>query len=66
MLQLGYQVIIYDAREHGVSSKSYITLGKTEASDLEDIINFRIPVLYSISSVAHLQAAKAYSDSFQD
>lgn len=40
MLQLGYQVIVYDAREHGVSGKSYVSLGKTEANDLEDIINW--------------------------
>lgn len=40
VLQLGYQVIIYDAREHGISGKSYITLGKTEANDLEDVINW--------------------------
>ena len=39
MLQLGYQVIVYDAREHGISGRSYVSLGKTEANDLEDIIN---------------------------
>lgn len=39
VLQLGYQAVIYDARDHGISSKSYITLGKIEAKDLEDIIN---------------------------
>jgi predicted alpha/beta-fold hydrolase len=40
VLQLGYQVVIYDAREHGASGKSYVTLGKVEADDLEDVINW--------------------------
>lgn len=39
MLQLGYQIIIYDARSHGISGQSYVTLGKVEANDLEDVIN---------------------------
>ena len=39
-LQLGYQVVIFDARSHGISGKSYTTLGKIEARDLEDIINW--------------------------
>jgi len=38
-LQLGYQVVIFDARSHGISGKSYTTLGKIEAYDLEDIVN---------------------------
>ncbi|RHZ36897.1 alpha/beta hydrolase [endosymbiont GvMRE of Glomus versiforme] len=40
VLQLGYQVVIYDARNHGISGKSYTTLGKVEAYDLEDIVNW--------------------------
>jgi pimeloyl-ACP methyl ester carboxylesterase len=38
-LQVGYSVLIYDARNHGMSGKSYLTLGEVEADDLEDIIN---------------------------
>lgn len=40
MLQLGYQTIIYDARDHGLSSKAKVSLGEIEANDLEDIINW--------------------------
>jgi len=32
-------VVIYDARNHGMSGKSYTTLGKIEAHDLEDVVN---------------------------
>ncbi len=39
-LQLGYQVIIYDARGHGLSDPSEVSLGKEEAEDLEDIIKW--------------------------
>ena len=39
-LQLGYQVVVYDARNHGISGKSYTTLGKIEAHDLEDVVNW--------------------------
>ena len=41
LLQLGYQVVIYDFRGHGSSeSTPIITPGETEASDLEDVINW--------------------------
>jgi alpha-beta hydrolase superfamily lysophospholipase len=39
-LQIGYQIITYDARNHGLSEKSYTTLGRIEASDLQDVINY--------------------------
>lgn len=39
-LQLGYQVITYDARNHGLSEKSYTSLGQVEASDLQDVIKY--------------------------
>ncbi|CAG8509168.1 10672_t:CDS:2 [Racocetra fulgida] len=39
-LQIGYQVVTYDARNHGLSEKSYTSLGQVEASDLQDIINY--------------------------
>jgi uncharacterized protein len=42
VLQLGYQVIIYDARNHGMSQSSYTTLGKIESLDLEDIVKWVI------------------------
>ncbi|CAJ0749357.1 23742_t:CDS:2 [Entrophospora sp. SA101] len=38
-LQMGYQVITYDARNHGLSDKSYTSLGQTEARDLQDVID---------------------------
>jgi uncharacterized protein len=37
-LQRGYQVVAYDARNHGTSSISYTSLGQVEASDLQDVI----------------------------
>lgn len=37
-LQRGYQVITYDARNHGLSDKSPTSLGQIEACDLQDII----------------------------
>jgi len=40
VLQLGYSIITYDARNHGLSDKSYNTLGKVESEDLETVINF--------------------------
>lgn len=40
VLQMGYRVVIYDARNHGMSQKSYNTLGKIESLDLEDIVNW--------------------------
>ena len=41
LLQLGYQVVIYDFRGHGSSEQApSITPGKVEASDLEDVINW--------------------------
>jgi predicted alpha/beta-fold hydrolase len=39
-LQRGYQVVSYDARNHGLSDKSFTTLGQIEACDLHDIINY--------------------------
>ncbi|MCE8163078.1 MAG: alpha/beta fold hydrolase [Candidatus Moeniiplasma glomeromycotorum] len=39
-LQRGYQVLAYDARNHGASQKSYTSLGQVEASDLQDIISW--------------------------
>ena len=38
-LQRGYQVVAYDARNHGLSEKSFTTLGQIEACDLQDIID---------------------------
>jgi alpha-beta hydrolase superfamily lysophospholipase len=38
-LQRGYQVVSYDARNHGISSQSSTTLGQVEACDLQDIID---------------------------
>ncbi|WNE41531.1 MAG: Putative aminoacrylate hydrolase RutD [Mycoplasmataceae bacterium] len=40
VLQMGYQVVIYDARNHGMSQTSYNTLGKIESLDLEDVVNW--------------------------
>lgn len=37
-LQQGYQVVTYDARNHGLSGKSETSLGQVEACDLQDII----------------------------
>ncbi|KLL02511.1 MAG: alpha/beta hydrolase family protein [Mycoplasmataceae bacterium RC_NB112A] len=37
-LQRGYQVVAYDARNHGTSSQSYTSLGLIEAGDLQDVI----------------------------
>lgn len=42
VLQLGYRVVIYDARNHGLSQASYTTLGKIESLDLEDIVKWFI------------------------
>lgn len=39
-LQRGYQVVCYDARNHGISGKSFTTLGQIESCDLQDIINW--------------------------
>jgi predicted alpha/beta-fold hydrolase len=39
-LQRGYQVVTYDARNHGLSGKSFTTLGQIEACDLQDIIDY--------------------------
>jgi alpha/beta superfamily hydrolase len=39
-LQLGYQVVTYDFRNHGSSDKSSFTFGKVEANDLEDVISW--------------------------
>ncbi|CAG8638018.1 3069_t:CDS:2 [Ambispora gerdemannii] len=39
-LQRGYQVVAYDARNHGLSEKSYTSLGQLEACDLQDIIEY--------------------------
>ncbi|CAG8448134.1 805_t:CDS:2 [Racocetra fulgida] len=39
-LQRGYQVVSYDARNHGLSGKSATTLGQIEACDLQDIITW--------------------------
>lgn len=38
VLQRGYQVVAYDARNHGTSSISYTSLGQVEAGDLQDVI----------------------------
>ncbi|MEG7978896.1 MAG: alpha/beta hydrolase [Mollicutes bacterium UO1] len=38
-LQRGYQAVSYDARNHGLSGKSFTTLGQIEACDLQDIID---------------------------
>ena len=40
VLQRGYQVVSYDARNHGISGKSFTTLGQIEACDLQDIIDW--------------------------
>ncbi|CAG8440138.1 11515_t:CDS:2 [Ambispora leptoticha] len=40
VLQRGYCVVTYDARNHGVSSKFSTSLGQVEACDLQDIINY--------------------------
>ena len=34
-----YEIILYDARNHGLSDKSFTTLGQIEACDLQDIID---------------------------
>lgn len=39
-LQAGYNVVWYDARNHGESDSSPTTFGKKESHDLQDIINF--------------------------
>jgi pimeloyl-ACP methyl ester carboxylesterase len=39
-LQRGYQVVSYDARNHGLSGQSFTTLGQIEAYDLQDIIEY--------------------------
>ena len=39
LLQLGYQVVTYDFRNHGSSDQAPITPGEAEASDLEDVVN---------------------------
>src|SRR5439155_8569721 len=39
-LQRGYQVVSYDARNHGLSAKSSTSLGQIEACDLQDIIKY--------------------------
>ncbi|CAG8677927.1 21361_t:CDS:2, partial [Racocetra persica] len=38
--KLGYQVVSYDARNHGLSGKSATALGQIEACDLQDIITW--------------------------
>jgi len=40
VLQRGYQVVTYDARNHGVSSKFSTSLGQAEACDLQDVIAY--------------------------
>jgi len=40
VLQRGYQVVTYDARNHGLSSKYSTSLGQLEACDLQDIITY--------------------------
>lgn len=42
VLQLGYRVVMYDARNHGLSQTSYTTLGKVESIDLEDVVKWFI------------------------
>ncbi|CAI2201697.1 7989_t:CDS:2, partial [Funneliformis geosporum] len=39
-LQRGYQVVSYDARNHGLSGQSFTTLGQIEACDLQDVIDY--------------------------
>lgn len=39
-LEAGYNVVWYDARNHGESDASPTTFGKKEAHDLQDVINF--------------------------
>lgn len=41
-LQLGYNVITYDARNHGSSDKSYTTLGEIESYDLEEVLKWTL------------------------
>jgi len=38
VLQRGYRVVTYDARNHGLSDKFSTSLGQTEACDLQDVI----------------------------
>jgi len=38
-LQRGYQVVSYDARNHGLSGESFTTLGQIESCDLQNIID---------------------------
>jgi pimeloyl-ACP methyl ester carboxylesterase len=40
VLQRGYQVVTYDARNHGASSKISTNLGQIEACDLQDVITY--------------------------
>jgi hypothetical protein len=40
VLQRGYQVVSYDARNHGISSKFPTSLGQIEACDLQDVIAY--------------------------
>ena len=40
ILQGGYCVVTYDARNHGISSKYSTSLGQIEACDLQDIISY--------------------------
>lgn len=39
-LQAGYNVVWYDARNHGESDEAATTFGKNESSDLQDVINY--------------------------
>lgn len=39
-LEAGYNVVWYDARNHGESDASSTTFGKKESHDLQDVINF--------------------------
>jgi pimeloyl-ACP methyl ester carboxylesterase len=39
-LQRGYQIVSYDARNHGLSGQSFTALGQIEAYDLQDIIEY--------------------------
>ncbi|HXN54574.1 MAG TPA: alpha/beta fold hydrolase [Mycoplasmatales bacterium] len=41
-IQAGYNALIYDARNHGNSDKSYTTLGKVESDDLENVLEWLI------------------------
>ena len=40
VLQRGYRVVTYDARNHGASSKFSTSLGQIEACDLQDVITY--------------------------